>query len=336
MPQKKTKEEFIQLSKKKYGEDTFDYSLCVYTLSNVPTTLICKNGHIIHVRPSSHLSNNTRRGCIVCYRLNMIDRKSKYNQQTFIEASQKVHDNKYDYSKTVYSSLYERIIIICKIHGEFTQKAVHHLLNKTGCYHCGRVKTEESMMLSEDKIKEKIEKFKKIHNNKYTYGKIFREKLVLWLEIICPTHGSHITRFFNHEKGHGCPKCVSVRSNVQIQWLEYRAIRDGFIQHSDNHGEYTIPNTKLCVDGYNKETNTIYEFQGDFWHGNPAIYNLDDINRKSNKTYRELYDKTMDKINKMKSMGYNVVYIWENDWTKAVRAVKMIQRAWRKKKLITA
>lgn len=191
-------------------------------------------------------------------------------------------------------------------------------------------------MLSEDKIKAKIEKFKRIHNSKYTYGKIFRENLVLWLEIICPTHGSHITRLFNHEKGHGCPKCVSVRSNVQIEWLDYRAIRDGPIQHSDNLGEYTIPNTKLCVDGYNKETNTIYEFQGDFWHGNPAIYNLDDINRTNKKTYRELYDKTMNKINKMKSMGYNVIYIWENDWTKAVQAVKMIQRAWRKKRLITA
>ena len=49
---------------------------------------------------------------------------------------------------------------------------------------------------------------------------------------------SHITRFFNHEKGHGCPKCVSVSSKVQIQWLEYRKISDGFIQHIGNMGEY--------------------------------------------------------------------------------------------------
>jgi hypothetical protein len=335
MPQKKTKEEFIKLSKKKYGEDTFDYSLCVYTLSNVPTTLICKNGHIIHVRPSTHLADKTRYGCVICYRTTVLGKQLKYNQQTFIEASQKVHNNKYDYSKTVYTILHACITIICKIHGEFTQKPVYHL-NKRGCYHCGRIKSEGSNRLKEEDIKRKIDKFKKIHNNKYTYGKIYRENEILWVEIICPTHGSHITRFFNHEKGHGCPKCVSVRSNVQIQWLDYRAIRGGFIQHSDNLGEYTIPNTKLCVDGYNKETNTIYEFQGDFWHGNPAIYNLDDLNRKVNKTYRELYNKTMDKINKMKSMGYNVVYIWENDWTKAVRAVKMIQRAWRKKRLTTA
>ncbi len=186
------------------------------------------------------------------------------------------------------------------------------------------------MMLSNDAINNKIKKFNKIHKNKYTYGKIYRENNVLWLEIICPTHGSHITRFFNHEKGHGCPKCVSVRSNIQISWLKYRMIRDGYIQHSDNIGEYIVPKTKYCVDGYNKKTNTIYEFQGDFWHGNPDIYDLDSLNTKLNKTFGELYNKTINKINILQDMGYNVVYIWENDWRNAIKSVKKLQRIWKK------
>ena len=33
------------------------------------------------------------------------------------------------------------------------------------------------------------------------------------------------------------------------------------------------------VDGYDSKTNTIYEFNGDFWHGNPNIYNLTDLGK---------------------------------------------------------
>jgi hypothetical protein len=152
----------------------------------------------------------------------------------------------------VYKDLHTPIIIICKLHGEFTQKPVLHLHHKYGCTPCGRIRTINAHVLTKEEIEEKLNKFRIIHNNQYKYGKIFRENMILFLEIICPTHGSHITRFFNHEKGHGCPKCVSVSSKIQIQWLEYRKIRDGFIQHIGNIGEYVVPHTKLCVDGYQK------------------------------------------------------------------------------------
>jgi hypothetical protein len=330
---KKTLSEFIEASRKKYG-NKFDYSLAEYNASYKLITLICPNGHTFQIRPSTHLGSNSKGGCKKCHFNNLPNILTKYNQTSFIEACNKVHNNTYEYNKVIYTSLQDKITITCKIHGDFIQKASHHVCNKHGCIKCGRIKTEASQVLSEKDIESKLIKFNKIHKNKYTYGKIYRENKILWLEIICPKHGSHITRFFNHEKGHGCPKCVSVRSNVQIQWLNYMQIRDGFIQHSDNIGEYIVPNTKLCVDGYNKKTNTIYEFQGDFWHGNPDIYNLDSINSKLDISFRELYDKTMNKINKLHNMGYNVVYIWENNWTKGIKAVKKLQRIWKKSKRV--
>jgi len=36
------------------------------------------------------------------------------------------HDNKYDYSKTIYKTSKEKVTIVCKIHGEFEQKANDH------------------------------------------------------------------------------------------------------------------------------------------------------------------------------------------------------------------
>lgn len=327
-----TLEKFIERSKNKYGS-LFNYSLAEYNGLHKLITLICSNGHTFQTRPVTHLSTKSKGGCKECYTKNLFNnRKCKYNQSTFIDACNKVHNNAYEYKNTLYKMIQDKIIITCKVHGDFIQKASHHLLGKHGCSKCGRIKTEQTNMLNQDDINNKIIKFNKIHKNKYTYGKIYRENNILWLEIICPKHRSHITRFFNHEKGHGCPKCVSVRSNVQIQWLEYRMINDGYIQHSDNTGEYIIPSTKLCVDGYNKETNTIYEFEGDFWHGNPDIYNLDAINNKLNVTFQELYDKTLEKIHRLKMMGYNVIYIWENDWTKGIKAIKKIQKLWKKSK----
>lgn len=330
---KKTLEQFIEQSRLKYS-NLFDYSLAEYNGAHKHITLICSNNHMFQTLPATHLLANSRGGCKKCHFDNLPNIRTKYNQITFIEECNKIHNSTYDYSKTIYKSIQDYITIICNIHGEFVQKAVVHLLNKCGCPHCGKIKSEQSKMLTKEQIANKIIKFNEIHKNKYRYGNIYRENNILWLELICPKHGSHITRFFNHEKGHGCPKCVSIRSNIQIQWLEYRMIKDGFIQHSDNLGEYIIPNTKFYVDGYNKTTNTIYEFQGDFWHGNPDIYDLDRINTKINVSFRELYEKTLEKIEIMKSMGYNVIYIWENNWKNGIKSIIKLQRIWKKSRQV--
>lgn len=36
----------------------------------------------------------------------------------------------------------------------------------------------------------------------------------------------------------------------------------------------------------------------------------------------------MNKINILQDMGYNVVYIWENNWRKGINAVKKLQQIW--------
>ena len=55
---KKTLSEFIEASRKKYG-NKFDYSLAEYSASYKPITLICPNGHTFQIRPSTHLVNNS-------------------------------------------------------------------------------------------------------------------------------------------------------------------------------------------------------------------------------------------------------------------------------------
>lgn len=93
---------------------------------------------------------------------------------------------------------------------------------------------------------------------------------------------------------------------------------DIFIQHAGNVGEKVLKiNSKIYkLDGFCEETNTIYEFYGDFWHGNPDIYNKKDINPLCKISYGALYNTTMKREKILRDKGYNIVTIWENEYIK--------------------
>ncbi|MGI0076360.1 MAG: DUF7487 domain-containing protein [Nitrosopumilaceae archaeon] len=115
-----------------------------------------------------------------------------------------------------------------------------------------------------------------------------------------------------------------------ILWLEFiQKQQNMFVQHAQNLGEYTIPNTRIKVDGYCKETNTIYEFYGDLYHGNPIIF---EPNYKMfiYKTAGELYQKTIERENKIKELGYNLVIIWENEWDKIAESIEQLKEYYSK------
>ena len=46
--------------------------------------------------------------------------------------------------------------------------------------------------------------------------------------------------------------------------------------------------------------------------------------------YKELYDKTLIRDNKIKELGYNLVTIWENDWKKNNSSIKILQQKFKK------
>jgi predicted nucleic-acid-binding Zn-ribbon protein len=126
----------------------------------------------------------------------------------------------------------------------------------------------------------------------------------------------------------GCPKCQRKRnySKSQIQWLNFMSVYNNIhIQHAENDGEYIISNTKFKADGYCQETNTIYEFHGDYWHGNPKVFELQDYNKTTNCSYGELYEKTIIKEKMIKEFGYNLVVMWEYDWDKINKSIKFLQ-----------
>jgi len=103
------------------------------------------------------------------------------------------------------------------------------------------------------------------------------------------------------------------------------------IQHAKNLGEFIIPNTRYKADGYNKSINTIFEFHGDFWHGNPKIYDKIEINPRVGISYGELYEKTLEKAKIIKEKGFKLIEIWENEWKNFIKFIIKLQQKFRSK-----
>ena len=105
------------------------------------------------------------------------------------------------------------------------------------------------------------------------------------------------------------------------------------IQTNDSSfGEYQIPSTRYSSDGYDSITLTIYEFNGSFWHGDSYVYSPDTVNNVSGKTMGELYQKTQEKKKRCLELGYKYIEIWESQWNRFKKFVRMVQLRFRNRK----
>ena len=126
------KEKFIELANKKHN-NKYDYSKSDYKGIASKICIICPEHGEFWQTPQRHLAGQ---GCPKCANL----RKGMYQvgtTESFIEKAQKVHGNKYDYSKVHYVNNREKVCIVCPEHGEFMQKPLDHI-HGSGCPECGK------------------------------------------------------------------------------------------------------------------------------------------------------------------------------------------------------
>ena len=157
---RKTTEEII-INFKKIHKDNYDYSKVQYEGSNKrKVIIICKKHGEFKQNPHNHISGN---GCPKCAK------NQNLTQEEFEERANKMHNNKYDYSKANFKNVSSKVIIICPKHGEFEQLATNHIHNYNGCPKCKLSKGEIKVMnfLEQNKIEYNIEKtFKDCKNKK--------------------------------------------------------------------------------------------------------------------------------------------------------------------------
>lgn len=126
-------EYFINQSKEIHG-DKYDYKLINYIGNKNKIKIICRNHGIFEQQPNNHLNSQ---GCPICGLLKK-NSSLKSSINVFKEKSNIIHNNKYDYSKSIYENARTKIIIVCPIHGEFLQTPFKHLNSYYGCKLCGQ------------------------------------------------------------------------------------------------------------------------------------------------------------------------------------------------------
>jgi hypothetical protein len=126
--------------------------------------------------------------------------------------------------------------------------------------------------------------------------------------IICPTHGEFFITPKNHMHEQGCAKCSNRVSLAEIHWLNSLSLP--FLERQKS---IKVDGKKFIVDGFDPTTNTVYEFHGDFWHGNPKIYDPNDVNWVVNKSFGQLYRRTLKKEEFLRR-HFTVVVMWHSEY----------------------
>ena len=199
---------FLEKAKSLYG-DKYTYEKVNYINSITDIIITCpKHGDFIR-KPVKFINN--KRECPICKKESSKD-TTKLTED-FIKKARAIHGNKYDYSKVKYYNNREKVIIICKKHGEFEQTPSSHLNNR-GCYECGRLRKTTS-------VDTFIEKAKHLHNNKYDYSKVVYVNNYTPVTIICPMHGEFTQEPHGHLKGYGCKKCgIIIRTKPVNEFIK--------------------------------------------------------------------------------------------------------------------
>lgn len=291
-----TNEAFIQKAKLLHNNN-FEYTLCNYISYKSPIRIICKEHGEFTTLPPYHLESKSG-GCQKCSYFKIT------NTEQFISKSQKIHNYKYDYSLTNYIRNNKKVTIICPIHNEFEQIPSNHY--KYGCLKCsGKFLKPQEEFIQECRI---------AHHNKYDYSLTIYKGMFKQITIICPQHGYYHQLATNHLHGQkGCPKCSKRISKNEILWLNSLNIPN---DKSHRNVYINIDSKKYYVDGFDPLTKTIYEYNGDYWHGNLSLYNPNDIHPEAKVSYIELWKKTCAKKVAFENAGYKVISIWESEFIK--------------------
>lgn len=156
----------------------------------------------------------------------------KLNQEQVIQLANEYHNNRYDYSKTIYINRRTDMEVFCPFHKLiFLVNPRNHYEHGVRCFNC----------FEEDKLKEHLLNANTVHSYVYDYSLVplgvrARDKV----QIICNTHGIFKQNFGNHLNGQGCPSCRLLCWGWSLDKFTDKC------KHSLNKGTFYI---LKCTDG---------------------------------------------------------------------------------------
>lgn len=204
-------EEFIKKAIKVHGA-LYTYDNVLYIGNKNKVMITCKIHGDFNQTPHDHLSGSA---CKKCGRIRSNEKTSNTIDQ-FVEKAKEIHGDKYDYDKVDYKNSTTKVIIGCKIHGNFEQRPTNHIKGE-GCRKCGYKSNTIKLRKTHEEF---LEQAKEIHGGKYSYEFSKYKTIKTKIEITCPKHGNFTQVSGNHLQGQGCPTCGLINKKVNRKNLK--------------------------------------------------------------------------------------------------------------------
>jgi len=246
---------------KKIHNDKYDYSLVEYKNTRTHIKIICSNCGIFEILPHSHIQGT---GCAKCYCL---------TNKKFIERSNEIHNNYYNYDKVNIINDKTKVIITCFKHGDFEQRPDAHM-NGQGCLQCFKERKKST-------TDEFITKSKNKHSNLYDYS-LVRYK--------SNKHGIFEQSPQHHLTGSGCPICNNSKGENQISNIldihniqyERQKTFEECKYKAKLKFDFYLPNYNTCI-----EFNGIQHYEPSDYFGGITEYNINNIRFNIKKKFCE-------------------------------------------------
>ena len=128
------------------------------------------------------------------------------------------------------------------------------------------------------------------------------------------------------------PDSCSRYGLMSYQWLCFMQQKEGnFIQSRYNIGERYVSKYNFKVDGFCQETNTIYKFDGCFWHGcdvcnanRNADGSLQETHPIKNISFSQIRKATQETKRAFTEEGFRVVSIRECEWLRMKKQSEIV------------
>lgn len=283
-------DEFIHKARKVHG-DRYGYDRVNYVKKDVPVDIycpVCKE--YFQQTPGCHLNGH---GCTRCANNKPI------GAEEFLRKAKEVWGDRYTYEKSVYTSSKAKVIVTCRIHGDFKTTA-YGFLKGHGCPDCGVDVIKQKRRKPQDDF---VAQCKSVHGDLYDYSQTIYKNKRTKVTIICRKHGPFKQWPGGHILGQGCPSCKFEEASVRNAKGRERFIEDARKVHGTRY-DYSQ------VVYINNKTNVIVICPD---HGPFEVMPQDHIQKKNGCPKCQV------------SKGETTIHVWldahgiKHDWHKPVR-----------------
>lgn len=166
------------------------------------------------------------------------------------------HQDKYDYSDTIFTGVKNKIRIYCNVHNKHFEQMPRDHLTSTGCTKC-----KSELISSGNKSRTKndtdyLDEMNTIHENKYTYNLLSQPtKKSDKISINCPIHGEFKQQLRNHLNGMGCKICADSNRRVKNDFIDKALALELPIDYSKVQYVNMITNVTLICTNCGHEWN---------------------------------------------------------------------------------